>query len=203
MSNLRRANAVNYHRGATSVDRCRQQGYASWFRDFDWTWSLTLTFDRHVGLLQAGALLECYLRELEVRSGDTLSCLIVMEQKHYSGLGMPAGRVHFHLLIATTAELTAEIFEDYWERLPYGGDRSRDHSPSARALPYDAAISATYYLFKTLHESPDNWSLRRLALMSPTRPKSWHTSAGTRRSIRRHEARGRVHHRDQSTAITS
>jgi hypothetical protein len=142
--------------------------------------NLRITFDREVGSKEARVLLERYLRDLEVLGRATLTCLIVMEQKHYSGLGMPAGRVHFHLLVATTADLTVEDFEDYWNRLPYGGKRTTNRERPAESLPcsdgrgtkkestshvqpYDPAISATYYLFKTLHESPDNWELRRQA----------------------------------------
>jgi hypothetical protein len=104
-----------------------------------------------MGSTEARALVKWYLRELEVRSADTLSCLIVMEQKHHSGLEMPAGRVHFHMLVATTAELSAEVFKDYWERLPYGGDRTRKQGPSAHVLPYDPAISGTYYPTSQIH----------------------------------------------------
>jgi hypothetical protein len=120
------------------------------------------------------------------------------------------------LLVATTADLTVEDFEDYWNRLPYGGKRTTNRERPAESLPcsdgrgtkkestshvqpYDPAISATYYLFKTLHESPDNWELRRPELMSPTRPASWHRSARTRRSIRRQEARDREGRRRDHT----
>jgi hypothetical protein len=205
MSKSYGTNAAQDDRCATSVDRNRQQGYADWYRKFKWSWYVTLTFDREVGPGQARALVERYLRDLEVWSRDTLSCLIVMEQKHYSGLGMPAGRIHFHMLVATTAALTVEIFEGYWNRLPYGGKRTANRKQpdgmscrdgrtlgkesTSHVQPYDPAISATYYLFKTLHDSPDNWELRRPELMSPTRPASWHTSARTRRSIRLQKAR--------------
>jgi hypothetical protein len=104
-----------------------------------------------MGSTEAKALVKWYLRELEVRSADTLSCLIVMEQKHHSGLEMAACRVHFHMLVATTAELSAEVFKDYWERLPYGGDRTRKQGPSAHVLPYDPAISGTYYPTSQIH----------------------------------------------------
>jgi len=219
MSKSCRTNTAQYDRWSTSIDRYRQQGYADWFRMFKWSWYVTLTFDREVGPVQARALLERYLRDLEVWSRDTLSCLIVMEQKNYSGLGMPAGRVHFHMLVATSADLTVELFEKYWNRLPYGGKRTTNRDRPAAGLscsdgrgtkkestshvqPYDPASSATYYLFKTLHESPDNWELRRPELMSPTRPASWHTSARTRRSIRRQEARGReARRRDHSREV--
>ena len=156
---------------------------------FRWSWWVTLTFDREVGSLEASALLERFLRELEVRSADTLSCLIVKEQKHYSGLGKPAGTIHFHLLVSSTADLSVEVFKEYWERPPYGGERTS--GPSAHVQRYDQSRSPTYCIFKTLRESPDNWELRRPEIMSPTRPASWHTSAGTRRSIRHQEARDR------------
>src|SRR5260370_18075732 len=146
MSKSCRTNTAQYDRWATSIDRYHQQQYANWFRKFNWSWYVTLTFDRELGLAEARALLERYLRELEVRSADTLSCLIVMEQKHYPGLGMPAGRVHFHMLVATKAELTAEVFKDYWERLPYGGNRTKKQGPSAHVLPSDPPLIATYTL---------------------------------------------------------
>ena len=189
MSKTRSTKIAQCDRWATSVVRYHQQQCADWFREFKWSWYLTLTFDREVGSMQASALLELYLRDLEIRGRDTLSCLIVKEQKHYSGFGKPAGRVHFHLLVSTTADLTANVFENYWQRPQYGGAWTA--GPSALALPYDPAISATYYLFKTLYESPDNWELRREKLVSPTRPSSWHTSAEIRSAIRRQKARSR------------
>ena len=180
-------NTVHSDRWPTSVDRYTQQQYADWFRTFRWSWWLTLTFDREVGSLQATALLERYLRELEVRSAAPLSCLIGQEQKHYSGLGKPAGTIHFHVLVSSTADLSVEVFKQYWERLPYGGERTS--GPSAHVERYDQGRSPAYYIFKTLHESPDGWELRRPEIMSPVRPASWHTSARTRRSIRRQEKR--------------
>jgi hypothetical protein len=180
---------TQYDRWATSVDRYHQQQCADWFREFKWSWDLTLTLDREVGSMQSSDFLERYFRDLEILSRDTLSCLIVKEQKHYSGLGKPAGRVHFHVLVSTTADLTAKDFVDHWEKPQYGGERTS--GPSALVRPYDAAISATYYLFKTLYESPDNWELRREKLVSPTRPSSWHTSAEIRSAIRRQKARSR------------
>jgi hypothetical protein len=180
---------AQYDRWATSVDRNHQQQYAAWLRKINWSWYVTLTFDREVGSMQASALLELYLRDLEIRSRNTLSCLIVKEQKHYSGLGTPAGRVHFHVLVSTTADLTAKDFVDQWGKPQYGGERTS--GPSALVRPYDAAISATYYLFKTLYESPDNWELRREKLLGPIRPASWHTSAEIRSAIRRQKARSR------------
>ena len=74
--------------------------------------------------MQARALLERFLRELEIRSANTLTCLIVREEK-CSGLGMPAGSLHYHLLVATSANLTVEVFQDYWNRLPYGGAHTK------------------------------------------------------------------------------
>jgi hypothetical protein len=180
--------AIGENRCATSVDRSLQQGYADWFKQFSWSWYITLTFDRDVGSMQASDLVERYLRELEVRSADMLTCLIVKETKHYSGLGMPAGRVHFHMLVATAAPaLTAEVFRSAWERKCYGGRGT--NGPSAEVRLYDQAISATYYLMKTLHEFPDNWELRRGGFRSPVRPASWHRSARARRTIRRQQAR--------------
>jgi hypothetical protein len=178
-----------YGRWESSVDRYHQQQYADWFRKINWTWYLTLTFDREVSSMSASALLESYLRDLEAWLRSTLSCLIVKEQKNYSGLGQPAGRIHFHLLVSTTANLTAKVLEVHWQTQKYGGAWTA--GDSAQALPYDPATSATYYLFKTLYESPDNWELRREHLLSPIRPASWHTSAEIRNSIRRKEIRAR------------
>lgn len=179
--------AANIDRLPTSVDRYAQQQYADWFRTFRWSWWVTLTFDREVSSQEANALLKRYLRELEVRSADTLSCLIVEERKHYSGLGKPAGRIHFHLLMAAAADLTAEVLQEYWERMPYGGERTT--GPCAHVQAYDHSLSPAYYLFKAMHASADGWELWRPELISPARPASWHTSAKARKSIRRKEAR--------------
>ena len=195
MSKSCRMNIADSDRWPTSVDHFHQQQYADWFQMFDWGWYATFTFDRPVESpvrpAQARVLLEQYLRELEASIKDSISCLILMEQK-ISGLGTPAGDPHFHLLLGKSVGLTDKKLSDTWQKWPYGGNRCSKKSPSADVRPYDPGISATYYLFKTLHESPDNWSLRRPELISPTKPSSTASSSRLRRSLKRQAKRRQI-----------
>lgn len=186
MASSKRSREMWYDRWPTAVDRSNQQEYAAWFRTFRWSHYITLTFSRDVSSRQADELLEEYLSELEAHIRAPLSCLIAQERT-YSGLGMPPGRVHFHLLVGCAKSVPKEVFSNLWEQPRYGGNRVK--GKSAQVLEYDPVISASYYLFKALHDSSWDWRPRRLEMVSRTKPKSYGTSSRTRRSLRRQAER--------------
>ena len=177
--------SYNYH--GTPYERCNtpvalhlRQGYADWFRTFDWSYYVTLTVSRDRKRNHADFLLEEYLRQVEQQIRAPLSCLIAPEEK-YSGLGMPAGRAHFHLLVGCGAIVSPSKFVDIWRQPNYGGtwvskrkanDEKLEARDSAYVLPYDRSIDASFYLFKTMGSSDWEWSLRRGHLISPQQPAS-------------------------------
>jgi hypothetical protein len=194
--------SYNYH--GTPYERCNtpvalelRQGYADWFKRFAWTFYVTLTFSRDRMRSHADFLMEKYLRQVEQLIRAPLSCLIAPEEK-YSGLGMPMGRAHFHLLVGCRAALTASTFVSIWRQPNYGGTwvskrkangSKLESGESAYVLPYDGSIDASYYLFKTMGASDWEWSLRRGHLNSPDRPASAERSPQMRRLLVRQAAR--------------
>jgi len=194
--------SYNFH--GTPYERCptpvaieRRQGYADWFRTFDWRWYITLTFSRDRTRNQADALLEQCLRQVEEHIHAPLSCLIAPEQKQ-SGLGKEAGRGHFHLLVGCGPTLTPNTFVNIWRQPNYGGTwvskrktvgQKLEAGESAYVVPYDTSIDASFYLFKTLHTSDWDWSLRRGHLISPEPPASATHSRQMRRLLARQAAR--------------
>jgi len=180
-----------YERCSTPVAIQRRQGYADWFRTFHWSWYLTLTFSRDMTRNHADVLLEQYLCELEVLIHAPLSCLIAPEEKQ-SGLGMGAGRGHFHLLVGCGPVLTPNTSVNIWRQPNYGGTwvgkqktagQKLEAGESAYVVPYDASIDASFYLFKTMATSGWDWSLRRGHLISPEPPASAAQSKQVRRLI--------------------
>jgi hypothetical protein len=194
--------SYNYH--GTPYERCNtpialelRQGYADWFRTFAWTLYVTLIFSRDRERNHADFLLEQYLCEVEKLIRAPLSCLIAPEEK-YSGLGMPPGRAHFHLLVGCGSVITPSTFVNIWRQPNYGGTWVSKHKApgeklqsceSAYVLPYDRTIDASYYLFRTMGESTWEWSLRRGHLISPDRPSSAARSTQMRRLLARQAAR--------------
>jgi hypothetical protein len=162
-----------------------------------WQLYVTLTMSQDKTSHQGDVLLEQYLREVEEFIRAPLSCLIAPEQK-YSGLGMPPGRAHFHLLVGSGAILESRAFVNIWRQPNYGGTWVSKHKgpnqklescESAYVLPYDTSIDASFYLFKTLGNSDWEWSLRRGHLISREEPESAAGSSKMRKVLARNLAR--------------
>jgi hypothetical protein len=170
----------------TRDDIYKQQQYATWLRQFRWSLYVTFTFSHDVSQGSAQARLESYLQELELKLRAPLSCVIAMETK-YSGLGTPAGRVHFHLLVGCACPIDKRLMQNLWNESHYGGNRVSGQA--ALILPYDERICASFYLLKTLHDPSWDWKERNLDLISPTHPASCATSTRARRRIRRNQSR--------------
>lgn len=175
-----------------------RQAYADWFRTFNWSWYVTLTFSRDRKKIDAEILLEQYLRQVEELIRAPLSCLIAPEEKP-SGLGKEAGRGHFHLLVGSASSiLTESTFKDLWHQPNYGGtwvskpktaDQHLCPAESAHVVPYDRSIDASFYLFKTMGLTDWDWSVRRLHFVCPTPPASAATSTQMRSVLKRQAAR--------------
>ena len=139
----RKVNVMNrstYDYQGTPYERCTtpialelRQGYADWFRTFDWSLYVTLIFSRDRTRTLADLLVEQYLREVEKSIRAPLSCLIAPEEK-YSGLGMPAGRAHFHLLVGSGVTLNSRTFVDIWQQPNYGGTWVSKHKAPGEKL---------------------------------------------------------------------
>jgi hypothetical protein len=186
-----------YERCSTPVALERRQAYADWFRTFNWSWYITLTFSRDRTRNHADVLLEQFLSEVEGLIHAPLSCLIAPEEKQ-SGLGKEAGRGHFHLLVGCGLVLTPGAFVNIWRQPNYGGTwvgkrktagQKLEAGESAYVVPYDASIDASFYLFKTMGSSDWDWSLRRGHLISPDPPASAAHSTQMRRLLARQAAR--------------
>ena len=177
---------TDYDRLPSRGDIHKQQQYATWLRTFRWNLYVTLTFSHDVSSSSAQARLESYLQELELKFRAPLSCVISIETK-YSGLGMPAGRVHFHLLVGCARPMDKRLMQDLWNESHYGGNRVSGQA--ARILPYDEHICGSFYLLKTLHDPSWDLKVRNLDLISPARPASCAISTRARRRIRRNEGR--------------
>lgn len=166
-----------------------KQQHGEWFRTFNWRWFATFTFSTHRSPAEASALLASYFEEVEREVHAPLSCLIAPEYEKFSGVGKPSVRIHFHTLIACTGLLQADRLRDLWQQKRFGGDQTK--GPSAYIVPYDPKQDAASYCFKQLPDPSWDWSCRHLELVCPQRPESYHTSARTRRTLRRHADRMR------------
>lgn len=134
----------------TRADIKLQRAYGEWIQeDYVWNWYVTLTFSHDVSANDAKSRLLAYFNEIEEHVRAPLGCIITQEQAAYSGLGKPGGRLHFHLLLYCAKSLSRDLLEDRWQQPCYGGNRTS--GASARAKPYNGAISASLYLFKDLH----------------------------------------------------
>ncbi len=174
-------------RSHASVVRKHRQSLGAWLQTFRWNWYVTLTFSHDISSETASAVLESYISELEATHKDTLSCLIATEQKTVSGLGKPAGRVHFHLLVGCAVRLTKRAFSDLWEQPRFGGTRVSGTAAEVRA--YDPRGDATFYLLKFMKDPEWDPILRNLELVSPVAPACAAHCTRTRRKLRRHAER--------------
>ena len=166
-----------------------RQQYADWFRaDFHWDISAILTFSHDLTSACANAVLGIYLRMIEEEVRAPLACLIA-EERGLSVKAGEAGRVHFHLLIRCAKALDPVRLSDVWRKDCFGGDRTA--GPSAVVRAYEEEISATFYMMKELRNPKWGWSEWRLEGASRRKPKSFATSAETRRRWKRQQARMR------------
>jgi hypothetical protein len=158
-----------------------------WLRNWKWNYWVTLTFSGDVGREEANALLDEFLNELEAALRDSLICMISQEQKTISGSGKPAGRVHFHLLIASAVNLSASTITNWWQLPKFGGSRTAGAGADVR--PYDPHRGAVSYLLKFRKDPAWDVRYRNLELLSPVTPASAATSSSMRRKLRRYEER--------------
>ena len=175
-----------------------QQRYARWFRDLPWSWYVTATFDREVTRERATTLFRTYIDVIERDRRCSLSALVALESMHWSGLASPGSGYHFHLLLRTPEGISAQDLKERWEAAPLGGTRCRREAlqpcrcgncdgGTMRVCHYDPCGNAAAYLFKGIHEHPDDWFLHREYLLG-IRPVSCNYSTSLRRSVRRGEA---------------
>jgi hypothetical protein len=151
-----------------------------WLAGWEWKWWVTLTFSHDLGPQRASSVLREYLNEVESIHRDSLTCLIAQEQK-------PAERVHFHLLIGSSADLAPRTLQDLWAHPKYGGSKTR--GPSADIQRYDPERAALRYMLKAQTEPGWYLGYHNLELLSPLAPLSAATSSGMRRKLARSRAR--------------
>jgi hypothetical protein len=180
------ANEYNDRNGGRLVIEGRKN-QAEWLRTWNWRWWTTLTSSRDVGRDQANALLDDFLGELEAAFHDSLTCMIAQEQKTFSGSGKPAGRTHFHILIGSAVNLTANTIVNWWQLPKFGGSRTSGAGAHVRA--YDSRRGAANYILKFQKDPAWDVRFRNLELLSPLTPASAATSSRMRRKLQRCEER--------------
>lgn len=158
-----------------------------WFRHWSWNWWVTLTFDHVISGDGASAVFDEYLNELERHLRAPVSCLIGREDENDSGCGMPAVRVHFHLLMAAGVYFPKAAITGLWKLPRFGGYRTAGESPYVR--PYDPNKGAANYTLKFQKDPAWDVGYRHLDLLSPRAPKSAATSSRQRRRLSRRDAR--------------
>ena len=177
----------------------RRQIYADWFRQFEWSFYCTFTFDREkLSSSHADALMDRYLSEVERVQRTPIPALIVKEEGQMSGLGKPWVSVHFHAVLRAPSHVSRAFLKETWEKWPYGGTGVRPKLLSvllrgmSRKVVQRGSVIMTEgsppptICSKSSKAAPDNWRLRRSHLLGIV-PRSWHTSGRIRRSIRRHQ----------------
>lgn len=171
------------------LDLSLRQELATWFRTkFLWDCFVTLTFSFVPTSTDANEILGMYLRRIEETVRAPLSCLISEERTRLTAK-VARGRIHFHLFVRCARPLDPTYLKGEWEKDCFGGDP--DDGASAEVLPYDEAISGTFYILKELEHPGWNWSSWRLDGASKRRPKRCATNCRARRIWRRQQERAR------------
>lgn len=191
-----------YDRLPSASDLQVRSDFAGWLKTLPWQLYTTLTFAYERSNASADRVLREYLNYVEKSMHAPVSCFIGKEcdpanKKRWSGCGMPASPVHFHLLMGSAVPLDSGHIRKTWHR--YGG-RGK-YQDSADVRPYDpeyelhhaaASINAADYVTKYMVHPEWHWREHRLELMVPDRPESYKTSARMRRLITRNEERKSV-----------
>jgi hypothetical protein len=161
--------------------------YGEWLRGFAWKWFITLTFSYDKSSAQADAVLADFIDTLERRIGAPVSYVCGKELKRVSGSGMPAGRVHFHLVMGCAGSLSDATISDLWTMPAFGGDRTK--GSSAEVWSYDPAQRGAQYCIKYDTDPVWDWNEHNLELMSHDRPQSYATNSKMRKKWRRNQER--------------
>lgn len=149
-----------YDKLPTAKQKAMQQNYADYFRSFPWQLYITFTFANPVGDAAAAAIYQEFVNQLEHYYRAPIGWVRGEETSHFSGLGMPGGRLHYHLLLCSDVELDPKCVEQVWRALGSFGD----HACAEKYEPDDEAVR---YCFKFLHEPGNGWNLGGLDHFGP------------------------------------
>jgi hypothetical protein len=97
------------------------------------------------------------------------------EEVRYSGCGMPASPIHFHLVIASSVKLNGQWLGGLWQEMA----GKRTNGAGADMRQYDPSLDGISYVLKFLRENHGDWTFRNLHLVLPE-------GKSTSRSRRRH-----------------
>jgi hypothetical protein len=164
------------------VDRERVEAYAHWLKQVRWRLFGTFTFAWRVSDQQADKTFAEFINRLERH----LKCDIGYvrgDEKRFSGCGKPACARHYHVLLATAAQVSPGLVEAIW--MSMAGNRS--DNAGAVVKPYNPKLNGVSYVLKLITQPEGNWESRKLHLFHPSVSVGSVTSR-MRRHLRRHPA---------------
>jgi hypothetical protein len=184
---------VKYYAGNYSNKQVQTMAsYGEWIVGLaPWQLYVTLTFPFAISRSGGDSLFHSFIDSLENEYQATVA-YVRCDELRYSGLGRPGTPLHFHCLLTSESRLSSPSVEHAWIRLV-----NRNHNEiverrdrPARAITYDPAKGASFYLVKDLHSDSFEWRLsEHLGLYGAQIPKRMASCSRGRRAWRRSQQR--------------
>jgi len=144
-----------YDRIPTAAEKATQRAYAAWLQQLPLQIYLTLTFAHRVSQMQGVAIFDEFINRLERYYRAPIGWIRCEAVTNWSGCGLAAVPLHFHILLCSAAKLDLAMIEDVWHSLGH-------FRVNAEARVYDAAGNAAVYCMKFLHEPGLKWDIGNL-----------------------------------------
>lgn len=141
------------------ADRRLIDQYARFFHSVPWQLFVTLTFAWSVSDAQALKVFQTFIGSLEKATFSPIA-YVRGDEKRFSGCGKPAAPLHYHLVMASAAQLPPSLLSNVWMQL--AGRRSE--GVSAYVQPYDPALPGVNYILKRFLLPDGDWNPRNLDL---------------------------------------
>jgi hypothetical protein len=154
---MRRTRWYDRSRWPYGVDGGTAQHYADWLRPIPWAVFGTFTFAWEVSDPQADRIFVEFINRLEQLLGCDV-CYVRGDEKRLSGCGKPASGRHFHVVMASVAQLDCRIIADLWTSMA----GHREGGAGAHVEPYDSHLDSIAYAWKFIHEIDGDWNFRKL-----------------------------------------
>ncbi len=121
--------------------------YVRWLRNVRWQFFATFTFAYRVSELHANGIFDGFIDRIE-RSVRSPVIYVRGTERRFSGCGMPGNQTHFHLVLASDANISRAWIAAVWEGM--AGQRS--HGAGADVRAYDARLDGISYVLKFINE---------------------------------------------------
>jgi hypothetical protein len=139
-----------YDRIPTAQDKATQADYAAWLETLPLQIYVTLTFAHRVSQPQGTATFKEFINRLERHYRVPIGWVRCEEVIGWSGCGLAATELHYHVLLCSSARLDPTVIESVWHALGHFKD-------NADARVYEETGNAAAYCMKFLHQPGQQW----------------------------------------------